>query len=54
MNLSEFLEIIMIVCFGASWPFNVYRSYKARCAICSTSATGSSTGKQSPEYENRS
>lgn len=28
--MSEILEIIMIVSFGASWPFNVIRSYKAR------------------------
>ena len=32
MNVSELLEITMIVCFGASWPFNVIRSYKARTA----------------------
>ncbi|MBQ9150866.1 MAG: hypothetical protein IJX72_01345 [Clostridia bacterium] len=30
--MSEFLEIIMILCFGASWPFNVYKSYRARTA----------------------
>ena len=28
--LSEILEILMIVSFGASWPFNVIKSYKAR------------------------
>ena len=28
--MSEILEIIMIVSFGASWPFNVLKSYKAR------------------------
>ncbi len=28
--LPEILEIIMIICFGISWPFNVIRSYKAR------------------------
>ena len=28
--LPEILEIIMIVCFGISWPFNVARSYRAR------------------------
>ena len=27
--MSEFLEIIMIVLFGASWPLNVIKSYKA-------------------------
>lgn len=30
--LSEILEIIMVVSFGASWPFNVMKSYKARTA----------------------
>ena len=28
--MSEILEIIMIVNFGASWPLNVIKSYKAR------------------------
>ena len=28
--MSEILEIIMIVSFGASWPMNVIKSYKAR------------------------
>ena len=28
--LAEVLEIIMIVSFGVSWPFNVMKSYKAR------------------------
>ena len=30
--MSENLEIIMIVSFGASWPMNVMKSYKARTA----------------------
>ncbi len=30
--MSEFLEIVMIVSFGASWPMNVMKSYKARTA----------------------
>lgn len=30
--MSEILEIIMIVSFGASWPINVIKSYKARTA----------------------
>ena len=30
--MSEFLEIVMIVSFGASWPLNVIKSYKARTA----------------------
>lgn len=28
--MTEILEIIMILSFGASWPANVYKSYKAR------------------------
>ncbi len=31
-DLFEIFEILMIVSFGASWPFNVIRSYKARTA----------------------
>ncbi len=27
---AEILEVLMIVSFGASWPFNVIKSYKAR------------------------
>ena len=30
--MSEILEIIMILLFGASWPMNVVKSYKARSA----------------------
>lgn len=30
--MSELLEITMIVSFGASWPLNVIKSYKARTA----------------------
>ena len=30
--MSELLEITMIVSFGASWPLNVMKSYKARTA----------------------
>ena len=28
--MAEILEIVMIVSFGASWPMNVMKSYKAR------------------------
>lgn len=28
--VSEILEIVMILSFGASWPINVMKSYKAR------------------------
>lgn len=31
-NLAIILEIAMIASFGASWPFNVMKSYKARTA----------------------
>ena len=30
--MAEILEIIMLLCFGASWPINVAKSYKARTA----------------------
>ncbi len=30
--MSELLEIVMIVSFGASWPMNVIKSYKTRTA----------------------
>lgn len=30
MNISEILEIMMIVCFGFSWPMNVIKSWRAR------------------------
>ncbi len=30
--MAELFEILMIVSFGASWPFNVIKSYKARTA----------------------
>lgn len=28
--MAEILEVIMIVSFGASWPINVMKSYRAR------------------------
>lgn len=28
--MSEIFEIIMVLSFGASWPFNVMKSYRAR------------------------
>lgn len=30
--MAEILEVIMVLSFGASWPFNVMKSYKARTA----------------------
>ena len=29
-TLATVCEIILLVCFGASWPFNVIKAYKAR------------------------
>lgn len=31
MSFSIF-EVLMLVCFGASWPFSIVRSYRARSA----------------------
>lgn len=28
--MSEILEIIMMLCFGISWPINIYNSYISR------------------------
>ena len=28
--MSEIFEIIMVICFGASWPLSVLKSYRAR------------------------
>lgn len=32
MEIYEIFEMIMIIGFGASWPLNVIKSYKARTA----------------------
>jgi hypothetical protein len=29
MSMSIF-EILMLVCFGAAWPFSIYRSWRSR------------------------
>lgn len=29
-TLATICEIIMVICFGASWPFNIIKAYKAR------------------------
>lgn len=26
-------EAIMLICFGAAWPMNIYKSYKTRSAV---------------------
>jgi hypothetical protein len=32
LDIYEFFEIAMILCFGASWPFNVIKSWKTKTA----------------------
>lgn len=29
-TFATVFEIVMVLCFGASWPFNIVRAYKAR------------------------
>lgn len=29
-TLATVCEIVMVICFGASWPFNIVKAYKAR------------------------
>ena len=29
-TIAIFFEIIMVICFGASWPFNIIRAYRGR------------------------
>ena len=31
-TLAEILETIMLICFGLSWPINVYKNIRARTA----------------------
>ncbi|MDR0197591.1 MAG: hypothetical protein LBI36_05160 [Oscillospiraceae bacterium] len=28
----KIFEVIMLLCFGAAWPFSVYKSYRSRTA----------------------
>ena len=28
--MPEFLEIVMLICFGVSWPINAIKAYRAR------------------------
>jgi hypothetical protein len=30
--MQNIFEVIMLLCFGAAWPFSVYKSYHARTA----------------------
>jgi hypothetical protein len=32
MNIGDFLEAVMIFCFGLSWPISIRKSYIARTA----------------------
>ncbi|MBP5162982.1 MAG: hypothetical protein ILP16_08410 [Spirochaetales bacterium] len=32
MKMTELCEILMLISFGFSWPFNAIKSYKARTA----------------------
>ncbi|MBR1603709.1 MAG: hypothetical protein IJ667_09750 [Synergistaceae bacterium] len=32
MNWVKFLETVMLVCFGAAWPFSLIKSWKSRTA----------------------
>ncbi len=29
-TVMSVFEIIMLICFGAAWPFSIYRSYRSR------------------------
>lgn len=31
-NIAVIFEIVMVVCFGLSWPLNIIKAYKARTA----------------------
>jgi hypothetical protein len=28
--MMSIFEIVMLVCFGAAWPFSIYKSYRSR------------------------
>ena len=30
--MAQFLEVMMLICFGLSWPFNIVKSWKSRTA----------------------
>ena len=30
--MAQLFEVLMIVCFGVSWPFNIAKSWKAKTA----------------------
>ena len=31
--MSEILEVIMVLSFGASWPLNLWKNYRSRTAV---------------------
>ena len=30
LNLASFLEMLMLICFGVSWPINIAKAWRAR------------------------
>ena len=32
IQMGEIFELIMVICFGLSWPLSVYKSAKSRTA----------------------
>ena len=30
MELAQIFEVMMLICFGAAWPFSIYKSYTSR------------------------
>ena len=30
LNIASFMEMMMVVCFGVSWPLNIVKAWKAR------------------------
>ena len=32
MNWGKLLETVMLICFGAAWPFSITKSWRARTA----------------------
>ena len=30
LNAASFMEMLMVVCFGISWPLNIVKAWKAR------------------------
>ena len=32
IDLAQFFEAIMLICFGAAWPISIYKLYKSKSA----------------------